>query len=138
MVQQTLTSFETTKTAETDLTLQSVILQKSDVVLFWQQIFFIPLDTRTATIRKFREYCTSTYEKKVQRASLGGQFRQKLPELALCVFSYLYCACIHQEAVLGALEHLHLDSCFLKCVDKLKDCQDTYLQKHYCVHILPI
>ena len=48
--------------------------------------------------------------------------------------SYLCCACIHQGAVLGALEHIHLCSCFLKCVDKFKGCQDIYLQKHYCTH----
>ena len=32
------------------------------------------------------------------------------------------------------LSHVDLDSCFLKCVDKLKGCQDIYLQKHYCTH----
>ena len=57
-----------------------------------------------------------------------------IPSIALGVFSYLYCACIHQGAIVGALNHLHLDSFFLKCVDKLKDCQDIYLQKHYCTH----
>ena len=38
------------------------------------------------------------------------------------------CAWTHQGAVIGALEHLRLDSCLLKCVDKLKGCQDIYLQ----------
>lgn len=38
------------------------------------------------------------------------------------------CACTHQGAVIGALEHLRLDSCLLKCVYKLKGCQDIYLQ----------
>lgn len=39
-----------------------------------------------------------------------------------------------RERFSGALEHLYLDSFFLKCVDKLKGCQDIYLQKHYCTH----
>ena len=57
-----------------------------------------------------------------------------IPSIALGVFSYLYCACVHQGAIVGALNHLHLDSFFLKCVDKLKDCQDIYLQKHFCTN----
>ena len=59
---------------------------------------------------------------------------QKIAELALGVFPYFHCACFHHGAVRGALEHLHLDSCFLKCVDKFKSRQDRYLQKHYCTH----
>ena len=59
---------------------------------------------------------------------------QKIAELALGVFPYFHCACFHHGAVRGALEHPRLDSCFLKCVDKLKGCQYRYLQKHYCTH----
>ena len=76
----------------------------------------------------------ASYEKKVQRASLGGQFRQKLPERCYGGFLPFYSVYTHHVRDPDDSSHVDLDSCFLKCVDKLKGCQDIYLQKHYCTH----
>ena len=63
-----------------------------------------------------------------------GQFRQKLPERCYGGFLPFYSVYTHHVRDPDDSSHVDLDSCFLKCVDKLKGCQDIYLQKHYCTH----
>jgi hypothetical protein len=79
-------------------------------------------------------YSTVHVRLRVQLFGVRGQFRQKFPERCYGGFLPFYSVYTHHVRDPDDSSHVDLDSCFLKCVDKLKGCQDIYLQKHYCTH----